>query len=69
LRSHPRIAGFVFLFTFRSVVGRAVEFDDELGLDAVEVGGVRAEGVLAAKLQSAELAVAEELPEIVFRNW
>jgi hypothetical protein len=54
------------LFPFRSVVWRAVEFDDELGIDAIEVGDVGTDGMLAAELHAAALAVAEELPEVGF---
>ena len=47
-------------------MGRAVEFDDEFRIDAIEVGDVGAEGMLAAKLHTAALAFAKELPEVVF---
>lgn len=67
---------FKALFTHESVagivVGRAlgvgwtVEFDYEVGFRAVEIREVIADGVLAAKLQFAELAVPQELPESGF---
>jgi hypothetical protein len=41
---HLRVAGVVLLLALRRVVGIAVEFDGELCLEAIEVGGVRPSG-------------------------
>jgi hypothetical protein len=46
-------------------MGIAVDFDREARFDAVEVGKVNAEGMLAAKLLAAALAITQVLPEPV----
>ena len=40
-----------------------VQFDDEPGLRACEVGDVRGDGVLAAEVQSVELTATQPAPE------
>jgi len=44
----------------------AVQFDDQLGVDAAEVGDVAADGILPSPLPAAEPAVAQGLPESGF---
>jgi hypothetical protein len=41
------------------MVRRSVEFNAELGFNAIEVGGVLADWVLAAELHAVALAIAE----------
>ena len=40
----------------------AVDFDDQAGIDASEVGDERADGDLTAELLAAQLTIAEPLP-------
>lgn len=44
----------------------SVEFDDQAGLDAGEVDGVRADGMLATELQPAQASVAQVEPQGAF---
>jgi len=48
------------------IMDAAVEFDDEAGLLAGEVGEVAADRVLAAELQAIEATATESLPELAF---
>ena len=50
------------LSAFRKVIG-AVDFEDQSQLDAAEVGRIRGDRILAAKLLVADLPVANPLPD------
>jgi hypothetical protein len=44
---------------------RSIDFEDQFQLDAAEIGGVRRDRMLAAKLLVADLPVADPLPDRV----
>ena len=48
------------------LVDLSVHFDDQAGFMAEKVGDERPDGVLAAEFESAQLAVAQVFPEVLF---
>ena len=66
--SHPRVAPSVVFRSIAHVVTPAVDLDHQLGVGAVEVGDVWADGMLAADTGSIRLASAEANPEQHFRR-
>ena len=62
----PVGAGGVAVAAFFVGVRGAVEFDDQFGLRAKEVGDVGADRGLAAEAEAGELFSAQEVPELAF---
>ena len=60
-RIAPRVAGACFL----TGMWLTIELDDQRRFETGEIGDVRMQRVLEAELVSAELAVAEALPDAV----
>jgi hypothetical protein len=60
--AHVRIATAIVVSTFRRVVMVAIEFDDQMCVSRVEIGDVRAQGMLSPKLEACGFA-AQDAPQ------
>jgi len=60
------VSFFVVLLSGGETVSSAIQLDGELGLGAVEIEDVLADGMLAAKFKILEAPVPEEFPQLSF---